>query len=86
MESVKYSFGKVGYSQKSREYWHGPYYLWGRRKNGHLSSKSISKENLKLYRQWINNRKKLKKLVDEMLNAGLEYATEYQDKKKTRLL
>ncbi len=67
--------------KKSREYWHGPYYLWGRRKNGHLSSKSISKENLKQYKKWIINRKKLKKLVDEMLNTGLEYATGYQDKK-----
>lgn len=67
--------------KKSREYWHGPYYLWGRRKNGHLSSKSIPKEHVKLYTQWINNRKKLKNLVDEMLNVGLEYATDYQTEK-----
>ncbi len=70
--------------KKSRKYWHGPYYLWGRRKNDRLSSKSISKEHVKSYTQWINNRNKLKKLVAEMLKVGLEYATDYKTKKTER--
>lgn len=60
---------------KSDEYLHGPYYLWGRMVKGKLSSQSIPKEKVKLYRKWLENRKKLKKIVAEMLKIGCAYAT-----------
>ncbi len=67
--------------KKSKKYYHGPYYLWGRRINDRLTSKSIPKKHVKLYTKWINNHKKLKKLVTEMLEVGCIYATTYKDKK-----
>jgi hypothetical protein len=64
--------------KKNKKHWHGPYYLWGRRLNGKLSSKSIHKRDVPLYNRWIKNRMKLKAIVSEMLNAGCKYATEYK--------
>lgn len=63
--------------KKKRKDWHGPYYLWGRKLNGKLSSKSIRKNDVPLYKQWIKNRLKLKEIVSELLDAGCKYATEY---------
>jgi hypothetical protein len=56
--------------------------LWGRRINGKLTSKSIRKSDVPLYKRWIKNRTKLKVIVSEMLEIGLQYATEYNKKNK----
>jgi hypothetical protein len=66
--------------KKKRKYWHGPYYLWGRRVNGKLTSKSIQKKDVPLYNRWINNRLKLKNIVSKILDIGCQYATEYNKK------
>jgi len=71
--------------KKEKNYWHGPYYLWGRRINGKLTSKSIRKSDAPIYKRWIKNRIKLKAIVSEMLNSGLQYATEYNKANKPAL-
>lgn len=68
--------------KKARKHWHGPYYLWGRRVNGKLASKSIRKKDVLLYNRWIKNRVRLKSLVSELLDVGLRYATEYNKRNK----
>ena len=54
---------------------HGPYYLWDRKIKGRLASKSIQKENVPLYREWIGNRMLLEALVQQLLDSGARYAT-----------
>lgn len=55
---------------------HGPYLLWDKRKraDGVLSSTSINPNHKKLLQEGINNRRKLEKLVREMLKIGEKYA------------
>jgi len=54
---------------------HGPYIFWDRKRKGSLSSVSLSADHKKLIQEGIANRKKLEKLVREMLKIGEEYAT-----------
>lgn len=53
---------------------HGPYYLWNRKVNGKLTSKSIPKDKLPLYEQWLDNRRLLETLVQEVLEMGSKLA------------
>ena len=53
---------------------HGPYYLWNRKVNGKLTSKSIPRDKLPIYEQWLNNRKLLEVLVQEVLEMGSKIA------------
>ena len=53
---------------------HGPYYLWNRKVNGKLTSKSISKDKLPLYEGWLENRRLLEELVQEMQEIGSKIA------------
>ena len=53
---------------------HGPYYLWNRKVNGKLTSKSIPRDKLPLYQQWLNNRRLLEAFVQEMLEIGSKLA------------
>ena len=53
---------------------HGPYYLWNRKVNGKLTSKSISRDKLSLYEQWLDNRRLLETLVQKMLELGSKLA------------
>ena len=53
---------------------HGPYYLWNRKVNGKLTSKSISKDKLPLYESWLENRRLLEEIVREMLEIGSKLA------------
>jgi hypothetical protein len=53
---------------------HGPYYLWNRKVDGKLTSKSIPKDKLKLFEGWINNRRRLEEIVQEILEIGSKLA------------
>jgi hypothetical protein len=68
----------------SDEYRHGPYYLWDRRINGKLTAKSITEEDAIVYREWIENRKKLELIISEMLEFGSNYATTRPNSKKSQ--
>lgn len=67
--------GKEGCKCKSGkvEDKHGPYTFWDRQTNTGLSSASINREHKQLLLQGIRNRKKLNKLISEMLKLGEEY-------------
>jgi hypothetical protein len=64
---------------KSEEHRHGPYFLWDRRVRGKLAAKSIPKEDVALYKEWIQNRKKMNEIVKKMIECGNKYATAKQD-------
>ena len=53
---------------------HGPYYFWNRKVNGKLTSKSIPKDKLRLYKSWINKRLQLEALISQLLEIGQEVA------------
>ena len=53
---------------------HGPYYLWNRKVDGKLTSKSIPKDKLTHFEGWIDNRRKLEAIVQEMLEIGSKLA------------
>jgi hypothetical protein len=57
---------------------HGPYYLWYRRINGKLTTKSIDEEDLDAYRMWISNREKLEAAMRKMTELGSSYATAFK--------
>jgi len=61
---------------------HGPYFLWDRRVQGKLAAKSIPKEDVPLYTEWIENRIQLNDTVTKMIECGNKYATAKQDRKK----
>jgi hypothetical protein len=67
----------------SEKHRHGPYFLWDRRINGKLSAKSINEDDVVIYKEWINNRKKLEELVAQMLSIGQNYAAARSNLKKS---
>lgn len=63
---------------------HGPYYFWDRKVDGKLSSKSIAKPMVPLLRKWIDNRRRIEKLFQEVLELSQAIAADMIEKKKTR--
>ncbi len=45
---------------------HGPYYQWSRAVAGKTISRRLSKDEAELYRDWITNRRRLERIVNEM--------------------
>lgn len=59
-------------SSKNQEDKHGPYYLWDRKVCGKLSSMSLNLEQRKIVQAAIDNRKKLEKLVQQLIISSAE--------------
>lgn len=53
---------------------HGPYYLWDRKVNGKLTSTSIPKNKLLIFRRWIGNRERLEDIINQMKIESEEIA------------
>ena len=62
---------------------HGPYYFWDRIEGKKLSSRSIPANQVKLYQEWINNRREQERIVRQMQEHGLALAKELQSQKKS---
>jgi hypothetical protein len=45
---------------------HGPYHYWTRKVNGRTVTVLLKEQQLPLYREWIENNRRLEKLVQEM--------------------
>ncbi|MBN1423014.1 hypothetical protein JXA88_00520 [Candidatus Fermentibacteria bacterium] len=45
---------------------HGPYYIWTRKENGKTVTRSLSKEHAERCAEYILNRRKMEKIVEEM--------------------
>ena len=59
--------------QLSDDNLHGPYYVWYRRENGRLTTQSIKKEDIHLYKEWIKNREKMEMIINKILEIGSQY-------------
>lgn len=45
---------------------HGPYSQWSRTREGRTESRRLDEHEAKLYREWIDNRRRLERIVAEM--------------------
>ena len=58
--------------------WHGPYIQWSRRKRGRTVSTYLTPEQAALCREWIENYRKLDKIIGRMLKLSLRIARLYE--------
>jgi hypothetical protein len=65
-----------------KKQWHGPYSFWDRKDDKHLSSRSIPADQVKLFQGWINKRRELERIVQQMLNHGVAMAQQLKSSKK----
>lgn len=56
------------------EAWHGPYLQWSRKKRGRTVSTYLTPEQALRCRQWIDNNRKLDKIITRMRDLSLRVA------------
>lgn len=49
---------------------HGPYFQWSRAVSGRTVSRRLSEEEAALYREWIDNRRRLEAILAEMYDLS----------------
>jgi hypothetical protein len=57
---------------------HGPYIVWTRKVNARTVTKVLSEDELKDYRVWLDNSRRLRELVDELHKLTLQIVEERQ--------
>lgn len=65
-----------------KKQWHGPYSFWDRKEDKHLSSRSIPSKQVKLFQAWIDKRRELERIVQQMLDHGVTMAEQLKSSKK----
>ncbi len=55
---------------------HGPYWQWSTSVNGKTVSRRLSDEERKLYQEWVDNRKRLQDLIQNMHALALDAAAD----------
>lgn len=45
---------------------HGPYFQWSRTREGRTESRRLDEQEAELYREWIDNRRRLERIIAEM--------------------
>ena len=45
---------------------HGPYWQWTTKKNGKTTTRRLTAEQARTYREWVNNDRRLRTIIDEM--------------------
>jgi hypothetical protein len=53
---------------------HGPYYRWHYRLQGRIKVQGIDKADMPQFQEWIENREKIYKIVEELLKIGVRQA------------
>jgi hypothetical protein len=62
--------------------WHGPYYQWSWKTSGRTSSVSLSQEQAALCRQWVENNRKLERIIKRLRRLSLRAARVYEIARK----
>lgn len=62
---------------------HGPYIYWTTKKRSKTVSKLLSTEEADLYKEWIDNRKQLEKIVMQMKNVSQRAAAAIEQTLRT---
>ena len=63
---------------------HGPYYDWSKKVRGKSVTVRLTAEQAKLYSGWINNRRKLKKILTKMEAVSTQIAQALGDPRFSR--
>jgi len=67
---------------KDPDEWHGPYYQWSWKSSGQTYSVSLTSDHAALCRQWVNNNRKLEKIIKRLRRLSLRVARLYKIEKK----
>jgi hypothetical protein len=54
---------------------HGPYWQWSTSVNGKTVARRLSDEERRIYQEWVDNRKRLEALIQDMHQLALETAS-----------
>jgi hypothetical protein len=80
--SIQTSYRRCGKKncrcQKPDDKGHGPYYVWYRREDKKLTTKSLAAENVSLYQEWIDNRETIEMVVKKIIILGANYAVAFK--------
>ena len=63
---------------QSKENWHGPYYIWTRKKNGKTITKSLSDEQARHCKNAIKNMKRLNQYIQKWKKESVKYIEEIE--------
>jgi hypothetical protein len=55
---------------------HGPYHIWTRKKNGKTVTRSLSKKKAEHCLEYIQNLKKMEKIIEEMKKVSIQIVEE----------
>ena len=55
---------------------HGPYHIWTRKKNGKTITRSLSKKQAEHCLEYIQNLKKMEKIIEEMKKISIQIVEE----------
>jgi hypothetical protein len=58
---------------QSKEYWHGPYFIWTRKEKGKTITKSLSTNQAKQCKKAIKNMKKLNQYIQKWKNESIKF-------------
>jgi hypothetical protein len=64
---------------------HGPYWQWTRKIDGKTVTRRLSTAEAKLYREWINNDRRLRRTIDQMRAVAAKAAEIRLTKTKPRV-
>jgi hypothetical protein len=53
---------------------HGPYWQWTRKIDGKTVTRRLTPDQAKLYREWINNDRRLRRIIDQMRTVAAKAA------------
>lgn len=53
---------------------HGPYWQWTRKVDGTTVTRRLTPAEAKLYREWITNDRRMRRLIDQMRNVAAKAA------------
>jgi hypothetical protein len=53
---------------------HGPYWQWTRKIDGKTVTRRLTPAEAKLYREWIDNDRRMRRLIDQMRNVAAKAA------------
>lgn len=61
---------------QDKKYWHGPYWIWTRKKKGKTITKTLSQNQAKMVKKSLEEMKKINKLIENWKILSLQHMEE----------
>ncbi len=68
--------------QRDPDEWHGPYYQWSWKTGGRTASIALSLEQAEVVRQWVENNRRLERIIKRLRETSLRTARLYEIARK----